>query len=564
MAERQFGPYRLVEQIAVGGMAEIHLAKTSGVAGFEKYVALKMIHPNFSQDEQFVQMLIDEAKITVQLQHANIAQTFDLGRVGDQFYLTMEYVDGVDLFSLLRDGAENDFKMPLEVAAHVARCVANGLSYAHRKRNVNGQPLGIVHRDVSPQNVLLSRSGEVKLVDFGIAKASHRARQTEAGVIKGKYYYMSPEQALAEAVDHRSDIFSTGILLHEMITGEMLYMEDDLNLLLQRVRAAEIEPPSSVRKGVPPQLERIVMRALAKRPEDRYQSAADLATELGKFLHVHSPVFTATKVSSYIREVYGDRKRAPSPQPPSPSRTTAKAGPNGRVTKEQLLREPSEFFDENSVIFRVEDLAGAPGRRLPPASDDSSKPGGAKKQAFGRGADMSTKLLEAPALPGLGDDDEHTVISGPPEFARIEALAGRSKSATAPPPPRRPEGSARPPSRTGLPLEAPPIEASARPAASPSTPPVVAPPSPENAPSSNAPELGSPAPEAVFGHPAATPPPNASATAQVTAPTPPLRSPLVIASLVVLALAIVGAALGAIFLDEGEIESEPVEITTEP
>ena len=197
MAERQFGPYRLVRQIAVGGMAEIHLAKTRGIAGFEKYVVLKMIHPNFALDEQFIEMLIDEAKIAVQLQHVNVAQTFDLGRVGDTYYITMEFVDGADLYKILRRGSERNADVPLDVCAFVAKEMATGLDYAHRKRGTGGEPLGIVHRDVSPQNVLVSNAGEVKLVDFGIAKATMKARQTAAGVIKGKYYYMSPEQAWA-------------------------------------------------------------------------------------------------------------------------------------------------------------------------------------------------------------------------------------------------------------------------------------------------------------------------------------------------------------------------------
>ena len=225
MAERQFGPYRLVRQIAVGGMAEIHLAKTKGIAGFEKYVALKMIHPNFAEDEQFIQMLVDEAKIAVQLTHGNIAQTFDLGRVGETYYITMEYVDGADLYKILRRASEQDIEMPLDVCAFIAKEITSALDHAHRKRDHTGKPLGIVHRDVSPQNVLVSYAGEVKLVDFGIAKATMKARQTAVGVIKGKYYYMSPEQAWGDPIDFRSDIFSAGIVLYEMLTGQMLYLE---------------------------------------------------------------------------------------------------------------------------------------------------------------------------------------------------------------------------------------------------------------------------------------------------------------------------------------------------
>jgi serine/threonine protein kinase len=375
--ERQFGPYRLVHQIAVGGMAEIHLAKTNGLAGFEKYVALKMIHPNFSSDDQFVQMLIDEAKITVQLQHVNIAQTFDLGRVDKTYYITMEYVDGCDLYELLRRSSERQIDFPVDLAAFIGKEVATGLDYAHRKRDVTGEPLHIVHRDVSPQNVLLSYAGEIKIVDFGIAKATMRARQTAAGVIKGKYYYMSPEQAWGEKVDHRTDIFSAGILLYEMLTGQMLYLEEDLQRLLDRVRKAEIPPPSTVRP-VPRRLEQIVMRALAKRPDDRFRRAGELATELERFLHAYSPVFTAAKLSAFMREVLGERTmppredRASSTGPARPPPRASEDSDSGtprvtrRITHDMLVHARSEYRDENSVIFRVGEL----GRSATPAGHD--------------------------------------------------------------------------------------------------------------------------------------------------------------------------------------------------
>ena len=372
MAERQFGPYRLVRQVAVGGMAEIHLAKTKGIAGFEKYVALKMIHPNFAEDEQFIQMLIDEAKIAVQLQHVNIAQTFDLGRVGDHYYITMEYVDGCDLYKILRRGSEKDFDVPIDVAAFVGKEIATGLDYAHRKKDMAGQPLSIVHRDVSPQNVLVSHAGEVKLVDFGIAKATSKARQTAAGVIKGKYYYMSPEQAWGDKLDHRSDIFSAGIVIYEMLVGQMLYLEEDLHRLLDMVRRAEIDPPSTLRRDVPPQLEQIVMKALAKAPADRYQSGQELANDLERFMHVHSPVFTAQRLARHLRAVMGDPvaiSQAPTAQPDDPVISTLEIGDD-----ELLLHDRSELSDDqNSVIFRLDALK--PGAdRNDPAANAAARP----------------------------------------------------------------------------------------------------------------------------------------------------------------------------------------------
>ncbi|MCW5806777.1 MAG: serine/threonine protein kinase, partial [Deltaproteobacteria bacterium] len=367
MAERQFGPYRLVRQIAVGGMAEIHLAKTKGIAGFEKYVALKMIHPNFAEDDQFIQMLVDEAKIAVQLTHGNIAQTFDLGRVGDTYYITMEYVDGADLYKILRRASEMDVEMPLDVCAFIGKEITSALDHAHRKRDNYGKPLGIVHRDVSPQNVLISYSGEVKLVDFGIAKATMKARQTAVGVIKGKYYYMSPEQAWGDPIDFRSDIFSAGIVIYEMITGQMLYLEEDLHKLLDMARKAEIAPPSRLRKGVPPQLERIVMHALSKVPGERYQSAGDFAADLERFLHTYSPVFTAGKIAGLLKRIVGEPIQVPNDgnggtRDPSMPSIEIRDGvmSTHELAASELEIQPEDIRDENSVIFRMDELNGKP------------------------------------------------------------------------------------------------------------------------------------------------------------------------------------------------------------
>ena len=420
--EKQFGPYRLVQQIAVGGMAEIHLAKTHGIAGFEKYVALKMIHPNYSQDQQFIQMLIDEAKITVQLQHVNIAQTFDLGRVGETYYITMEYVDGADLYKLLRKSAELDREIPIAVACYIGKEVTSGLDYAHRKRDHGGRPLAIVHRDVSPQNVLISYAGEVKLVDFGIAKATSRARQTAVGVIKGKYYYMSPEQAWGESLDHRTDIFSSGILLYETLTGQMLYLEEDLHKLLEMVRRADIPPPSAIRKDIPAALDRIVMRALAKRPDDRYQSAGDMANDLERFLHGHAPVFTAARVAGWLAEVLGG---AAAPTLMGIDKQEAERARNDtrRFTRDQLVHARSEFNDENSII---RDAIGADtGSGTDTGSGVDTTGGGRERRALDE-----TSTYDSP-LPDAGVDVD--ALPDPPRQAHPPAMsAGPGRRPTEP------------------------------------------------------------------------------------------------------------------------------------
>lgn len=411
-SEKQFGPYRLIRQIAVGGMAEIHLAKTRGIAGFEKYVAIKMIHPNFSQDENFIEMLIDEAKISVILQHANIAQTFDLGRVGSTYYITMEYVDGADLYKLLRKASEQDIEMPVEVAAFIAKEMSNGLDYAHRRRSVDGRPLGIVHRDISPQNVLISHTGEIKLVDFGIAKATMKARQTAVGVIKGKYYYMSPEQAWGDPVDHRTDIFSMGILLYEALTGQMLYLEEDLHRLLDMVRKANIPPPTRLRRDIPPQLEKIVMHALKKRREDRYQTAGDMAADLERFLHAYSPVFRPARVVEFFTRVLAEDP--PPPTAEMPAQEVLVQAPistaTGRIDDNELLRERSELRDENSVIFRVSELRKPGATARPP--DQSTKP-----------IPMATEVSVADLGADLGNIEDRTTVGAPPGLDDADDLA---------------------------------------------------------------------------------------------------------------------------------------------
>ncbi len=302
LTTKELGSYQLINQIAVGGMAEIYLAKTEGVAGFEKFLCLKVLHPDLADDDEFIEMLIDEAKLVVGLNHVNICQIFDLGRQGDTYYIAMEYVDGADLFKMMRSLSEQDIDVPIDVAAYVAQEICTGLDYAHRKKDAQGRPLGIIHRDISPQNILISHWGEVKIIDFGIAKAATQSKKTQAGVIKGKYYYMSPEQAWGDQVDHRSDIFSAGIILYEVLTGQMLYLEEDVSKLMNMVRRAEIPRPTRRRPDIPPQLENVVMKALAKAPEDRWQSANDFQVALTSFLYSYSPDFTPERLASVLKQ----------------------------------------------------------------------------------------------------------------------------------------------------------------------------------------------------------------------------------------------------------------------
>ena len=300
---RPFGPYTLIRRLAVGGMAEVYVASAKGSAGFEKLVALKRIHPHLSSDPGFVSMLIEEAKLSVSLSHQNIVQTFDLGCIEDSYFIVMEHVEGYDLDQVLRALRERREKLPVGVAAHVVAELCRGLAFAHQRIDDQGRPLHIVHRDVSPQNVLLSLAGEVKIADFGIAKTASRVSDAEAGVIKGKYFYMSPEQAWGDPLDYRSDIFSAGIVLWELLVGETLHQAKHVQALLDDVRRAEVPPPSSLRAEVPAALDAIVARATAVEPSDRFSDAGALADAICEVLAARSSVHPAVQIRALLAEL---------------------------------------------------------------------------------------------------------------------------------------------------------------------------------------------------------------------------------------------------------------------
>ncbi|MBN2361278.1 MAG: protein kinase [Deltaproteobacteria bacterium] len=300
----KFGKYLLLERINVGGMAEVFKAKTFGVAGFERIVAIKRILPNMVEDDEFIKMFIDEARIAVQLAHANVAQIYELGQYGNNYYIAMEYISSRDLRTILDRLRQSGTLMPIPQAAYIASRICEGLDYAHRKKDAAGRPLNIIHRDVSPQNVLLSYDGEIKLIDFGIAKAANRASKTQAGVLKGKFGYMSPEQVRGLVIDRRSDIFAVGVLLYEMLTGERLFIGESDFSTLERVRNAEVLPPTTYNKKISPELETIVLKSLAREAEDRYQWASDLAEDLQRFMIEDRSIFSAKKLSEFMHETY--------------------------------------------------------------------------------------------------------------------------------------------------------------------------------------------------------------------------------------------------------------------
>jgi eukaryotic-like serine/threonine-protein kinase len=353
---RSFGPYTLLRRLAVGGMAEIYLAKARGLGGFEKLAALKLVHPHLAADPQFIRMLIDEAKILVLLTHANIAQVFDLGCIESTYYISMEYVDGIDVHGLQSAAKRLGRELPIQVCCFILAEMLNGLDYAHRKRDLSGNPLGIVHRDISPHNVVVSRAGEVKLVDFGIAKTNMRVEGTEVGVIKGKYGYMSPEQAWADPTDRRSDVFSAGVLLHELLTGAPLYAAASIAELIGKVRRAEVLSPNLQRPDIPEELTSIIMTALALEPSDRFQTAYDMGDALREFMYRDGQAFSGARLARYMAELLeADEKLA--------AESARRADDTGGL---HALRREDFVHSQASVIFpsptgatRNEPLSGA-------------------------------------------------------------------------------------------------------------------------------------------------------------------------------------------------------------
>lgn len=350
----RFGQYILLKRLAVGGMAEVYLAKTQGIEGFEKLLAIKIVHPRFAEDREIINSLIAEAKIAVQLMHVNIGQIFDLGMVDGRYYVSMEYIDGYDLFKIMSTCAERDIDVPFEVSAFVAHEVCAGLDYAHNRRDRKGRPLNLIHRDVSPQNIMVTFNGEVKLVDFGIAKVSSRisGNETAIGVIKGKFYYMSPEQAMADRLDRRSDIYSLGICAYETIAGRMLYHDEDgpndAMTILDKIKHGKIPALRGVRKDVPREFEEIVYRALKKRREERFQAARDLQQALTQFLFKTYPSFNRGVLGNFMFKLF---KNPPSsPNDASERRLFASEQSSSLMSKNEYRP------NESSVIFRLTDL----------------------------------------------------------------------------------------------------------------------------------------------------------------------------------------------------------------
>lgn len=327
-----FGKYQIMSRIASGSTAEIYKAKLEGIGGFQRVFAIKRILPHLSANREYIDMLVEEAKVAGLLSHANIVQILDLGEVDGAWFIAMEYVDGPNLGLVLDRCAQKGLQLPVPHVVFIGIELLKGLSYAHQRQVMRGgraAPLSIIHRSISPSNILMSKQGEVKLTDFGLAKANFKAQQTAAGVIKGQFDYLSPEQAGgAKDIDQRSDIFGVGIVLYEMLTGVHPFRAESERKTIERIRAGQYPPISSVNPSVPFTLETIVDRAMRVNRDERFPSAGALKEALEKFFHDAGFMFNHHSLAEYLRSLGLDQATTHAPSVPT------------RLKKAQLAQLP--------------------------------------------------------------------------------------------------------------------------------------------------------------------------------------------------------------------------------
>ncbi|HEY5920745.1 MAG TPA: protein kinase [Kofleriaceae bacterium] len=382
----RLGSYEIVRKLARGGMAELFLSRTLGPEGFEKLVVLKKILPNYSENPKFVRLFLDEAKLAATLDHPHIAHVYDMGKVDGHYFFTMEYVHGQDVRTTMRRTARVNQRFPIDHAVQIARNVAAALHYAHERRRPDGSLLDIVHRDVSPSNILVSYDGAVKLVDFGVAKATTSTVKTRTGTLKGKISYMSPEQAKGAPIDRRSDIFALGIVLWEMVTTQRLFRAENDLATIQQIINSKPQPPSQLRPESTPELDRVILRALAIDAEQRYQTAEQLQLDLEELAREQKLKQSTVALRTYMHELFADEIRAWS---------TAQA--SGQTLTEHMVEQATEMTTpvSESDVYDLD--------HFDEGDDDEDNPSGTAAPTMTTGAPTTQISVPPPPRPSNRD-----------------------------------------------------------------------------------------------------------------------------------------------------------------
>jgi serine/threonine protein kinase len=371
-----FGDYQLIKRLATGGMAQIYLARKQGPEGFSKFNVVKRILPHLSENEEFVKMFLDEARIAARLDHPNIVQIFDFGAADDTYFIAMEYIQGEDVRRVWKATEAAGKSIPVPLVCRIISDASAGLDFAHAYTDPSGLALNIVHRDVSPQNILVTFEGGVKVVDFGIAKAADQATVTRSGVLKGKYSYMSPEQAAGKRVDRRTDIFALGVVMYELLTGDRLFKRTNDILTLNAVSECDVKPPSSLVPSLPRDLDAIVMKALAKDPEDRYQEAGQLRLALEDWLTDNRQPGSNAHLAGYMKELFAERiaaERESGPAMMEELRSSEEYAPSPRSRSSAASLSPKQASEVTASARPERASPSQPSFRLRPRSRVSSE-----------------------------------------------------------------------------------------------------------------------------------------------------------------------------------------------
>lgn len=451
---QQLGRYQILKELATGGIAHVFLARASGLEGFTRHVVLKMIRRELAAEARFVTAFLDEARIAASLHHHNIVQVYDIGEQDGAYFFAMEYVHSEDVRTVLQRVRERNEHVPLDQAVAIITATAAGLHYAHEAVSPQGVKLGVVHRDVAPSNILVGYDGSVKLVDFGLAKAALRTTSTAAGTVRGKASYMSPEQCRGEKIDRRADIFGLGIVMYELITAQRLFKGSTDFETMQDVVEGEVPPPSTVRRDIPPALDAVILRALAKDPNERYQTAEAFRAAVEAFGGEHQLRTSNKALADYLVKLFGQRPEPWEATDVKPVTEDTAVGERGVVQARQSrpisVVEEVDLDDDDDAAFRgeaattvvpesvslaaarmdgEEATAMAPASTMAPLLRAMVAPTGIATTVTP--LPRATTATTATAARRMKSDtaDDHTTVEGPPSFDEDDAEPERRRDA---------------------------------------------------------------------------------------------------------------------------------------